>query len=130
MKLGYVLFIILFCFSNFSYAQYVTPPAGNAVTSIQVNCRDTSMSDVTVTSASGGDLLISSNTQRRCLKMVNKGATDAYICKDSAPTSSTNCFVLKASGGAWEAIPVPTNTYYGITSSGSTTLTVSEGIFP
>ena len=122
--------ILLLLSSSIGLAQYIQPPVNNAVQAIQANCRDTSSLDVTVTSASGGDLLINSNTLRRCLKVINKGSTDAYICKDTAPTSSTNCWVLKANGGAWDAIPVPVNTYYGITASGSTTLTVVEGTYP
>lgn len=124
------LILSLLLSSSIGLAQYIQPPVNNAVQAIQANCRDTSSVDVTVTAASGGDLLIASNTLRRCLKIVNKGASDAYICKDSAPTTSANCWLLKASGGAWDAIPVPVNTYYGITASGSTTLTVAEGTYP
>lgn len=130
MKFASALFILMMGFSSFSYAQYVNPQAGYSNNPVQRNCRITSQSDVTVTSASGGDVLISENFLRRCLIVVNKGASTAFIQYDTAPTSSTGGWYLAASGGAWEATVVPINKLYGITSSGSTTLTVMEGTYP
>lgn len=88
----------------------------------------TQLTSVTVTNAA--TKLVDHNFERMALVMINSGSTNAQVLPGST-VSTTNGITLNANGGALgetadSDLVLPGWEHYGITASGTTTLTIFE----